>query len=742
MANQEATDKRVAGLTKLFNGVVFGHRGLKGPGDGNRFLEALCAQEHASKTCEQIIAAREGLPALAKAFRFSGDSAFINGPATSTLQYLSNPTIKLLYAGQFLTQILQSIVQPPTFWNVLVGAYNTHHLTDDALRAFGWLLLELLCSRSEDLPDVRGLAEQINQEESLIKSEILDVRNLGYKIKHVIESTTNTDEDGPGGRHDNDFVDYRKIKIMPTPDEFVSKDRPFYRQADTVLAAEPGQRGRLHLDNQFRLLREDLLGELRSDFQIATGAKKGRRKVVITGLKLIGLDFGVATRRKPCSVKLRCTNGIPQFPKIADADQRKKKIADTKNLLKHQSLGCLVSEGQIIAFASVDRNVDLLAEDPPILLLHISDDDSFQKFLVMSKIAKDVQFVQVDTAVFAYEPILKCLQNMRDVPLEDQLLDLLPGCSEEFSGIEPKAIFDKISSARQQNLQDIIDTDSKVELDDVQADSLLSGISKRVSLIQGPPGTGKSYIGALISKIMHDHTSHTILVLTYTNHALDQFLDDIQKIGIPPSSMVRLGSKSSDNTRSLLIREQQITYRMNGASWSMLHDHSAQSETFHDLIMKKLPSMVKPYVSHRELFEYLEFSEDSEFFDAFQVPTTDNDGETIVGKKGKNISSSYLYEQWIGGKDAGIFDTIAMRDFPDIWSLDLKARISRKNSWLKALVQEQAGEIGHLVAKYNLCREKIDQLYRGRTTHIMGGKRIIGCTTTAAASFPRPFVHT
>ncbi|KAJ8581334.1 hypothetical protein M405DRAFT_699764, partial [Rhizopogon salebrosus TDB-379] len=61
-------------------------------------------------------------------------------------------------------------------------------------------------------------------------------------------------------------------------------------------------------------------------------------------------------------------------------------------------------------------------------------------------------------------------------------------------------------------------------LDRSQALSILSGLTQRVSLIQGPPGTGKSFVGALLAKVLHDFTNQTILVVCYTNHALDQFL--------------------------------------------------------------------------------------------------------------------------------------------------------------------------------------------------------------------------
>lgn len=95
----EAVEKRRIGLTKLFYAIIHGHRELKSLADGNRFLEALCAQSDAFKSVENIVASTQGLAAVAKAFRFTGDGSFLNGAATLVLQYLADPTVKQLYGG-------------------------------------------------------------------------------------------------------------------------------------------------------------------------------------------------------------------------------------------------------------------------------------------------------------------------------------------------------------------------------------------------------------------------------------------------------------------------------------------------------------------------------------------------------------------------------------------------------------------------------------------------------------------
>jgi hypothetical protein len=244
----------------------------------------------------------------------------------------------------------------------------------------------------------------------------------------------------------------------------------------------------MHLDNQFRLLREDLLGELRSDFQIATDQKKGRRKTVLKDLKLVDIECGTVSKRKPCSLKLQCANDIPQLAQLRDVATRKKYVTENKNLLKHQSLGCLISNGSIVAFATVERNEDLLAEIPAVVVLRVADNSSFCKVLKACKLSHNLDFVQVDTAVFAYEPILKCLQSMSVLPLEEQILNLSPGSGEVLSGIQPSRIINAIREKWEGDLQDIIGTQAPIILDLAQAESLLTGLAKRLSLIQGPPG--------------------------------------------------------------------------------------------------------------------------------------------------------------------------------------------------------------------------------------------------------------
>lgn len=112
--------------------------------------------------------------------------------------------------------------------------------------------------------------------------------------------------------------------------------------------------------------------------------------------------------------------------------------------MKRQSLGCFISKGKTIAFASVKRDENMLAQKPTIIVLRIAEEVSFQRALLSCKSEVDLSFVQVDTAVFTYEPILKCLQELTDLPLQDQLLTLGTDADDAFSGIQPSKIVNNI----------------------------------------------------------------------------------------------------------------------------------------------------------------------------------------------------------------------------------------------------------------------------------------------------------
>lgn len=61
--------------------------------------------------------------------------------------------------------------------------------------------------------------------------------------------------------------------------------------------------------------------------------------------------------------------------------------------------------------------------------------------------------------------------------------------------------------------------------------------------IKGPPGCGKTFLGLAIIATLLMNTDSQILIVSYTNHALDQFLTGILRY---TDSIVRIGNQSKN----------------------------------------------------------------------------------------------------------------------------------------------------------------------------------------------------
>lgn len=84
-----------------------------------------------------------------------------------------------------------------------------------------------------------------------------------------------------------------------------------------------------------------------------------------------------------------------------------------------------------------------------------------------------------------------------------------------------------------------------LRLNESQLDALKHSLTHRFSVIQGPPGCGKTFIGLEIVYALLMNTDAQILIVCYTNHALDQFLSGISKY---TEDIVRVGNQSKNES--------------------------------------------------------------------------------------------------------------------------------------------------------------------------------------------------
>lgn len=84
-------------------------------------------------------------------------------------------------------------------------------------------------------------------------------------------------------------------------------------------------------------------------------------------------------------------------------------------------------------------------------------------------------------------------------------------------------------------------------LDHSQLEAYKFALTREFAVIQGPPGTGKTFLGIIIASTILENISlkdTPMLVICYTNNALDQFLEGILHV---TDKIIRLGSQSKSS---------------------------------------------------------------------------------------------------------------------------------------------------------------------------------------------------
>ncbi|KAG6147076.1 hypothetical protein E4U28_007793 [Claviceps purpurea] len=739
MADTKPDGIRVARLQKIFWDFLQGRRSIKTEHEGNLFLESICAQESPSICVEKIIASPNGLENIQRGVRVNTSAHYISLHVIPFLNYVSHSDVKSLCEGTFLEKIVVAVVEPPTLWKVMAQLYRHNGFINENSDAttFAWLCLEITLGSSQNLAAASSDIVASWDWLAFTKHPCHAIREIGHRIQKVIQikSTGNPDlarMNGPGGRHDNDFADYRQISVFPTSDEFASSQRSFYLTASEVYESAPEDRSRCHLDNQFRLLREDMLSELREDVQNALGKKKSHRRVQRLGnIHPVGIESGDEKRSRPCCLVADVGSGL-EVLQNRNGGERKKYLMDNPRFLKHNSFGALYSGDEVIAFAYLFRDIDQIARYSVVQLQLTSEDGLSRVLEVFEEGTREVSFVLVDTPVFAYEPVLEQLKRIIELPLDSHLLNLAPEKdktpNEEF--IPSQDIQDVLDACKESTEKSppLQVGGSTYKLDEAQRDALVNALGSAVSLIQGPPGTGKSFIGALAVRILLSQEKPLrILVLSYTNHALDQFLDELIHIGVNPGIMTRLGSKASASVESISTEVQfknSGMRRTNGihARLSLLKGEMEELRQSTDMDFKQW----KARPTLEDVLEHLEFNgEDHLFHTAFKPD-----------EGGQELPPDYLICRWVHGEGPGDLAKNMSPKSASIWSMSRANRSSLVERWMTSVREDRRECLARNVKDTNTLQIEIDRLVNEARCDFVRTKQVIGCTTTAAAKYP------
>lgn len=415
-------------------------------------------------------------------------------------------------------------------------------------------------------------------------------------------------EEGP--RHDNDKVAIRDIRIAPTQDELLCCIAP-YLPANIVGAPHqcPAESISRVLDIQFRLLREELVAPIRSAVQLVSrdlerpADKKTQLSNIIEkkggryhGSGEDSVIFSVFTNvafEKFTVDKRGCSIDLTMDAPAGDSrhEEAKQRMAywksASKKRLKQGGVVALISKtgsSRPEAFVGViTSTADELEASAQANNERIKIRVSFFDTEITLRVARqlhgrytpheDKVYFLIESSILyeAIRPFLLALQDQpEEIPFADYIrhridpdyLSNHPAVPPQYAqrpgfSLELRSLLQKNSGIGSLRL-DANDPHSinhtrqelkrSSQLDGSQADALVDALTREISLIQGPPGTGKSYTGIEIIKALVQNKATPIILMAFTNHALDHMLQSVlEKV---TKSIVRTGSRSANKVIS------------------------------------------------------------------------------------------------------------------------------------------------------------------------------------------------
>ncbi|KAK8103560.1 uncharacterized protein PG998_010593 [Apiospora kogelbergensis] len=418
-----------------------------------------------------------------------------------------------------------------------------------------------------------------------------------------------------GPRHDNDHSDIQKISILPTPEEIMSVRDEYLPTNQPSSFHIPGIIGRL--DREFRLLREDTVGQLRDvvrtqlekmqNPQIIQPRHKNMRIFTYLGAEPMHIGFD----------RLKGLDLLVKFNQAAigrDSISREEWWMHSKRL-QPGGLVCLVSgDGSTLFCVVSDRTryrsgkasapTDAALFSPKKASLADRSDYAY----VHLRVAEAKQSNTLELLAWfqtigppqerclvefpgvllpSFQHTLEALQQITKSP-RMPFIDLIapdhqrPGLVDippPQYATKPGFLFDLSSLTDGTPLQcgpdqplDPALLSQHSTLDATQSAALLASLSRGLALIQGPPGTGKSYTGEkLIQVLLHNKKRAKlgpILCVCYTNHALDQLLEHLLDADV--QQVIRIGSRS----KSSRLENLNLRYISNNAERTRSENHS------------------------------------------------------------------------------------------------------------------------------------------------------------------------
>ncbi|KAF1946092.1 NFX1-type zinc finger-containing protein 1 [Clathrospora elynae] len=729
-----AVDTHVGSIYNLFGGA-----------GGNRAVIFL------RRLCEALLAARA-----------AGHSLSSSDEAEGTLQAMSVALFELLKRerrARFNEEILKLVES-------IQAATNTFEDTMPST-------ITRITNRLNDVRAMIARAQDLLADDTLTEDDHDDANTSFYPREMVV----------PSDRHDNDKKDIAEITIFPTRDEIVSDAKDFLPYTDPNqphFLEDPVQR---HIDTYFRLLRHDIFGDLKGALAgVMHAVGQNQTQTVLSDLSLGDMRAYQYANARVSYIRFEARRGIQAQIEFLQPGPIRKKTAAEKERWWEESRrfeeGSLLSliwvqDGAVQhVFLSVSEKITDPAKEYGltnhntiafITTSLVTQDRSTIRTLMQAKsrMARGVllEFPKVMPATFV--PIMECLkamqrlnrlpfrqwiipaknegpsrrvQKVHDVPpplyarnpgFRFPLRTLVKVEDDSFS-IEPtsssddEAILDKL--------------EAKTQLDRGQCRALVAALTREFAFIQGPPGTGKSYIGLQIMRVLLDIKEKAdlgpILIVCFTNHALDQFLEHLLEIGV--KKLIRVGgmskSKKLENHNLRTIGELETKTKAEKYMAAMNYKELEKKEKEATSILAGLHGLQK-----RAEWQNLKAHIHEEYPKIYnQFRRVDDHGFKAAGRHPFDIWKPTVTSN-TAQTPAALLRHILQKATIDVYSLSIHERSALVVYWIEKAQGNKVGELFEIANDAAKTQHALSNIHEELNRRILEEADVIGVTTSGLA---------
>lgn len=640
---------------------------------------------------------------------------------------------------------------------LMIALAKEHELSGNYLKYYRKMCLRL------------GLGEHIRNAENK-KQPSANRPKLKFEL--MVDQPGELSERGP--HHDNDCENIEDIQILPTMGEILGERAEYLPRSDPSSWHLPGMAGLL--DRQFRLIREDTVGQLRDAAKVELQRiQNGNRQSMATrptgartysyrNVRLVGAEFD-SHKGLLCAL---------QFDQPRELDGKSKaKRKDwwaESNRLAPEALIMLLGSDQVAVFLTVaapalspgpkskkgetpieqryPRSGDDDTAHVVVQLVNHTDTDIETMLLRFGLSDGKLSFSLLEfpgVLLPAFQPTLAALQQMiesQDLPFAE-LLAPSPD-PQQSNGVERPAYTRRPNfrynlsplstrgDAITLNVSSPMDAgvlSAQTTLDNAQAEALISTLTRSMALIQGPPGTGKSYTGVALMKVLMANKAAAklgpVICVTFTNHALDQILEHL--VDAEVNQVIRIGSRSKSerliplNLRTVAQKED-LTKLEKRERWQ----YKKEIEKYGRLVNDGLRQMQHAY-SDQSVMAFLG-EKYPDYHAQLSEPGIDEEGFELVRPR----NAPRGLQAWLQGGprlSAPTRDGVEL----DLFSLKFAERLNMYTEWKDEIMSPIRRSLLANLKAYEDSKIEIDRIRAEVDLRVLANANVIGVTTSGLA---------